>query len=306
MTAATPSVRAAPAAHAPAVPPVSLADARRILARAWFLWLGVAFFALPTLVTLAREYWSIETGGHGPIVLATGIWLLVRQRHAVAVVAEPGDPRLTTLLLAPALIGYVFARITGMLGIECMGVYVAFAAIFYHHAGWRALRLLWFPLVYLLFMFPQPETLILPFSHLLKLGLSGAAVSLLSWLGYPVGHGGVVIYVDRYELLMATACSGLNSLIGLGAIGIFYAYMRYDGNWRASLPLLLSLAPIAVFANFVRVLLLILVTWYCGERVAQVYVHDIAGILLFMLAVALLLLTDAIIGHVRRRRGGRA
>lgn len=279
---------------------------RRIVARGWFLWLGAAILALPTLATLAREYWSIETGGHGPIVLATGIWLLARQRHAVAAVAERGDPRLTALLLVPALIGYVFARITGMLGIECMGVYVAFAAIFYYHAGWRALRLLWFPLVYLLFMFPQPETLILPFSHMLKLGLSSAAVSLLSWLGYPVGHGGVVIYVDRYELLMATACSGLNSLIGLGAIGIFYAYMRYDGDWRASLPLLLTLAPIAVFANFVRVLLLILVTWYFGERVAQVYVHDIAGILLFMLAVALLLLADAIIGHVRRRRRGAA
>ena len=275
---------------------------RQMLMRGWFLWLGAAILAVPTLVKLAQEYWSIETGGHGPIVLATGVWLLIRQRHAIAAVARPGDARITALLLVPALLGYVFARITGMLGIECMGVYVAFAAIFYFHAGWAAVRLLWFPLVYFLFMFPQPETLILPFSHVLKLGLSSAAVSLLSQFGYPVGHGGVVIYVDRYELLVATACSGLNSLIGLGAIGVFYAYFRFNGNWRASLPLLLVLPFIAVFANFIRVLLLILVTYYFGERVAQVYVHDVAGMMLFMLAMAMLLGADALIQRIRHRR----
>lgn len=275
---------------------------KRALRDAWLLWIGAAALALPTLLTLAREYWSIETGGHGPIVLATGIWLIVRARHDVVAAARPGHSTLAGLGLGACLLGYVFSRMTGWLGVECMCVYGAFIAIFYYHAGARALRLLWFPLVYFVFMFPQPETLILPLSHVLKLGLTSSAVSLLSSLGYQVGQGGVVIYIDQYELLVATACSGLNSLIGLGAIGVFYAYIRYDGNWRASWPLLVLIAPIAIVANFIRVLVLILVTHYFGDHVAQVYVHDIAGVMLFSLAVAMMMGAAAGIDWVRERR----
>lgn len=270
------------------------------------LWLGIAALAIPTLVRLAQTYWSESEGGHGPIVLATGLWLLLRERRQVQAIASRGDGRVTAALLVPALCGYVLARMTGMLGVECLGLYVALVALLYDVAGWRGVRYLGFPLIYLLFLFPQPETLILPFSHVLKLGLSTAAVWVLSHLGYAVGQGGVVIYVDQYELLVAKACSGLNSLIGLGAIGVFYAYTRFQGNWRAAVPLLLAIAPIAVVANFLRVLVLILVTHYFGDRVAQVYVHDLAGVMLFTLAVLMMLGADALIERIRGARGEKA
>lgn len=273
----------------------------RFFTSAWFLWLGVAALALPTILRLAREYWSLEQGGHGPIVLATGAWLIVRTRHRVEAVAQPGSATITALLLVPALLAYVFARIIGMLEIESVALYGICVTLLYYHAGARAVRLLWFPLVYLLFLLPQPETLILPLSHVLKLGLSTAAVWLLAQFGYPVGHGGVVIYVAQYELLVATACSGLNSLIGLGAIGVFYTYLRFDGDWRASWPLLLAIAPIAIIANFVRVVVLILVTYHFGNEIASIYVHDIAGIMLFVLAVLMLLGVDHLVERLRAR-----
>lgn len=269
--------------------------------RSWMLWLGAAALAVPTIVRLAQGYWSDETGGHGPIVLATGIWLFVRARHDVAAVARPGVAWLAWFVFWGSLLGYLLARNTGMLGVECLGVYGMFLAVFYYHAGYPGVRLLWFPLIYLLFMFPQPETLILPLSQVLKLGLSGAAVSVLSAFGYAVGNGGVVIYVDQYELLVASACSGLNSMIGLSAICVFYAYIRYGGDWRASLPLLVTVLPIALFANFVRVLVLILVTHYFGIRVAEAYIHDIAGIMLFALAVAMMLGVDTLLEWRRAR-----
>jgi exosortase len=283
-------------------PSGSLAERGRRVASAWLLWIGAAALIIPTIMQLAQQYWSAEEGGHGPIVLATGVWLLVRSRHAVRAVAQPGNPFLSFLALGASLLGYVFAHMTGMLGPQSLCVYVALLAIFYYHAGWRAVRLLWFPLVYFLFMLPQPETLILPLTHALKLGLSTAAVSVLGAFGYAVGHGGVVLYVDQYELLVASACSGMNSLIGLGSIGVFYAYLRYDGDWRAAAPLLLAIVPIALIANFVRVLLLLLVTHYFGIRIAYTYVHDMAGIIMFTIAVTLLLCTDRLISWRRERR----
>lgn len=265
---------------------------RDLFVRFWFVWIGVAALALPTLFQLANQFWSLEQGGHGPVVLATGLWLIARLRGRIARVAVAGNAWLAGIALGLSLLAYVFARITGMLGVESMGMFGALVAIFYLYAGWAALRIVWFPLFYLLFLFPLPETLVLPLSHALKLELSTLAVSLFSWLGYQIGQGGVVIYVDQYELLIATACSGMNSLIGLGVIGVFYAYVRHDGNLWGAWPLLLAIAPIAVVSNFLRVCVLIAVTHQFGDRVAQIYVHDIAGVMVFAVAVSLLLGVD--------------
>lgn len=253
-------------------------------------------------MTLAQQYWSLEDGGHGPIIFATGVWLLVRMRHRIRAVAAPGNAALAVAVFVAALIGYVFTHMTGMLGPQGLCVYAALLAVFYYHAGARAIRLLWFPLVYFLFMLPQPETLILPLTHVMKMGLSTAAVWLLDRLGYAVGHSGVVIYVDQYELLVATACSGVNSLIGLGAIGVFFAYLRYDGDWKAATPLLLAIVPIALVANFLRVLILILVTHHLGAQVAERYVHDSAAVIMFTVAVLLLVGVDRLLSWRQERR----
>ena len=52
-------------------------------AERWVLILGLSVLIGPTLVQLAEQFWSQEAGVHGPIVLATGIWLLMRQRQAL-------------------------------------------------------------------------------------------------------------------------------------------------------------------------------------------------------------------------------
>ena len=270
--------------------------------RPWFLWIAVGFLVGPTFAQLARELWSTEPGGHGPIVFATGLWLLARARHDVAALARPGLTWLAAIVLTVALLGYVVGRITGLLEIESYSAYGALLAIAYYHIGSAAMRKLWFPLVYIAFMLPTPETLILPLSQVLKLGISSSAVWLLAALDYPVGKGGVVIFVGQYELLIAQACSGLNSLIGLGAIGLLYAYIRYDGSWSRSLPLLVLIPPIALIANFIRVVILILVTYYFGNRVADTYIHNAAGIVLFSVAVAMMLTADRLIEHVRAMR----
>lgn len=271
----------------------------------WFLWLGGAILALPTLIALAQQYWAYEQGAHGPIVLATGIWLIARRRSDIAALARPGSGRLATLVIVPSLIAYILARNTGMLGIECLAVYAVFLGIVYYHVGFAALRPLCFPLIYFLFMFPEPEVITLPLSRALKLLISTGAVDALSVLGYQVARGGVVMYVDQYELLVATACSGLNSLIGLSAIGTFYAYIRHDGRWRASLPLLLVIPFIAIAANFVRVVVLMLITHYFGASVGEGFVHDFAGIFMFMVAVTLMLGVDGLITAFGARFAGR-
>ena len=56
----------------------------------WPVVLGLAALAIPTIMSLGQQVWSKESGAHGPIVLATGIWLVWRKRQEMLSLAEPG------------------------------------------------------------------------------------------------------------------------------------------------------------------------------------------------------------------------
>ena len=72
-----------------------------------------------------------------------------------------------------------------------------------------------------------------------------------------------MIQIEGYQLLVATACSGINSLIGISAISLFYVYLRHDDAPRYALVLTLLELPIAVLTNFARIIILILVSRRC-------------------------------------------
>lgn len=290
--------RAAPLSYTDRALPVV-----RMLRRHWFLWLGLAALALPTFASIARISWSTEQGAHGPIVLATGIWLVALRWKDVTAVSRPGSPLVTAIWLVPSLLLYAFARITGVLEVEGVAMYAALVAIFYAYCGFAALRLLWFPAVYFLFLFPPPDTVVWALTQPLKLGISAAAVSLLDFLGYPVARNGVTIQVDTYELLVAAACAGLNSLISLSAIGLFYVYIRHNANWRYALLLMIAIVPVAILANFVRVLILVLITYYFGDAAAQGFLHNFAGVTMFAVAVLGIFGVDALAHPLRDRLG---
>lgn len=261
--------------------------------------LGAAALALPTLVNVAQQSWSTEQGAHGPIVLITGLWLISRNWQAARAVARPGSPALTAVLLALLLPLYAFARITDIVEIEGAAMYGSLLVAAYGLWGGAALRQLWFPLVYLLFVFPPPDTLFAMLTQPLKIAISQTAVSILHGLGYPVAGSGVTIQIGPYEMLVAAACAGLNSLISLTALGLFYTYMRHSANLRYMALLVVFILPIAAFANLVRVLILLLITYYAGEAAGQGFLHEIAGLTMFLVALLCIFALEGVSEPVR-------
>ena len=273
----------------------------RSLARHWLLFLGLALMIVPTMIDVARESWSTEQGAHGPIVLATGIWLVMIMRREFVPLIRPGKLAIALALLIPSLFVYAIARITTTLEAEGVALYCAMVAVFYGMCGARVLRLMWFPTFYFLFLFPPPDTLLAILTQPLKLGISRTAVDLLDMFGMPIARKGVTIQVDQYDILVAAACAGLNSIISLSAIGLFYVYMRHNANWRYALMLMLAIVPVAILANFVRVLLLILITYFMGDSYAQGFLHGFAGMMMFAVALLTILLIDKLAEPIRRR-----
>ena len=246
---------------------------------------GTVLLIAPTMFQVARDSWSTEQGGHGPLVLVTGLWALWRERGAIGAERRPGNPILSTLLLTASLTVFVLARITGILEIEAFAMYGAMLSAAYLTVGWAALRAVWFPLLYLAFTLPPPDTVVAAVTQPIKIAISSAVVSLLSLLGYPVASSGVTIQIGQYQLLVAAACAGLNSIVTLTALCLFYVYLRHRSNVAAFVVIALAAIPVAVISNFVRVLVLVLVTYHFGDAAAQGFVHDFAGLLMFAVAL---------------------
>ena len=265
---------------------------------------GVAAVALPTMLFVAKESWSTERGSHGPIVLFTGLWLLWRQWPDAKSIARPPSGAIVGILLGISLALYVFAKVTQIIELEGYFMYACLLVVLYSMVGWRAMKRMWFPLFYLLFIFPPPESIVDAATLEMKMVLSKAAVGLLHLAGYPIGGEGVRIYIGQYELLVAAACSGLNSIISLSAISLFYIYIRHQAEWRYAAMLVLLIVPIALLANFVRVVLLILVTYHFGEATAQGFLHNFAGIVMFTVALVTIYVADEAIRRLWLRRRG--
>jgi exosortase len=265
------------------------------------LMVGLAFVVVPTMAFVARISWSTESGAHGPIVLFTGLWLLWRLWPDARPLVEPPPAALAVIGLAVTLPLYLAARIAQIVEIQGYLMYAVVLASIYALIGLPAMRRLWFPLLYLAFMFPLPDTLVAALTGSLKTGISHFAVSFLYQFGYPIGSAGVTIQVGQFQLLVAAACSGLNSIVALTAISLFYVYMRHQADWRYALLLTVLILPVAIFTNFVRVLILILLTYHAGDAVAQGFLHNFAGLTMFSVALMTIFALDSVIEPFWRR-----
>ena len=195
--------------------------------------LGLAVLYGPAYVDLSNTIWATDEQGHGPIILAVSVWLLYAKRHELA--AAPVNPLPLTgwPLLFFALLLYALGRSQDIIMFEIASQIILLIALLLIFKGMQALKLAWFPLFFMVFMVPLPEALVAAVPSPLKLAVSAVASDLLYFFGYPVGRSGVVMTVGPYQLLVADACAGLNSMFTLEALGMLYMnLMRYTNPVR--------------------------------------------------------------------------
>ena len=267
----------------------------------WPAWsLGVLLLAfvamyLPTYSYLANSSWLKDENGHGPLVLIMSLWLLWRERHALfAGEATPAvGPAFGALLLGSLF--NVIGHSQGIDTVDAASQIFVLAGLILLLRGWRGLRVCWFPLFFLLFMVPLPGVLVQTLTLPLKWAVSYLAEILLHVAGYPVGRSGVTLTVGQYQLLVADACAGLNSMFTLESLGLFYMkIMDYQSRARNTI-LAVMIIPISFVSNVVRVMVLVLVTYHFGDEAGQGFLHGFAGMVLFGVALSLTYLFDRLL-----------
>jgi exosortase len=108
----------------------------------------------------------------------------------------------------------------------------------------------------------------------------------------PIARQGVVIFIGQYQLLVEDACSGMNSLVGLTALSLLYAFLTPRVSWSYSVFVASLAIPVAIVANVARVALIAVVTYVFGDAAAQGFIHFAAGIVLFSTSLLLILAID--------------
>jgi len=277
-------------------------DAARL--PALLLCAGLAAMALPALAHLVLGYWRVDEQGYGPVIVGAALWLMWQRRERLGSIAPRPALAAGLATLAVALPASVIGRSQDVVQFEIGAPILAAVAVLLLLRGWRAVRLMAAPLLFLLFVIPYPGVFVQALTVPLKLGVSAVAEALMHGLGYPVARSGVVLAIDQYHLLVADACAGLTSMFTLEALGLVYIDLRGHASRLRNVLLAVLVVPISFVANVVRVVILVLVTFHFGEAAGQGFLHGFAGLVLFAVAALMLFGTDALLARLPGLRSG--
>jgi exosortase B len=150
------------------------------------------------------------------------------------------------------------------------------------------------------FMIPLPSVVVDAMTQPMKMAVSYTAEAMLYAGGYPISRSGVILQIGQYQLLVADACAGLHTLFTLEALGLLYLNLIRHESVARNVTLAVLIVPISFTANVIRVIVLTLVTYYLGDEAGQGFLHGFAGMVLFMAALMLIILSDTLIRTVVR------
>lgn len=242
------------------------------------------YSALEQLIT---KDWARDEYSHCffiPLIFLYSVW---ERRNAFS--SKPLETSWSGLALVMGAIGLFWI---GELGSEKFLVYASLWAIVVgltlHHNGWRRLKTIAFPLIFLLAMFPLPDFINARLTFALKLLSSHLGVTLLNAYGMSAYREGNVIDLGFTQLQVVDACSGLNYVIPLFLLSLLLASYFRAHLWKR-IVLVVSSVPLAILVNSFRIAITGVLYGVFGAKVAEDFFHGFAGWLIFVSLVPVLL-----------------
>ena len=236
--------------------------------------------------------WQVDPYySHGFLVLIVSCYLLWRKRHEIKNPVLSFSPIGICLLIICAAMYFVgYDRSARFL--------IAFSGIFYLLGNVRILlgknifRQALFPVALFAFSIPLPR--LDEAASYLQHFTADWVTRIVSGLGIEAYNIGIRVFFRDISVSIDAPCSGLRSLIALLFVGTLFVSMLKANPVRKMI-LFGLIAPISVIANLSRVALLVLIANSYGLKIAMIYFHNFAGILLFVLALGMLFIGKIIL-----------
>lgn len=281
---------------------------RRLSWRGWWpLAAGVAAVLLTSYARFVEGIWTTPGNDHAPIIVVIALFLFWHRRKVFSEAMPPDQAWPGGALIATGLLLLLFGARTRIASFESFSHLPLLVGALWLAGGPRLVLRLWFPLFFLMLSVPIPSFLLSLATSGLKEFVSSAAVEILYRVGYPIARDGAVLTLGPYQLLVAEACAGMNSIISLSAVGLLYLYLVPPAHLWSLAAALAGIIPIAVAANVIRIVLLCLITYHLGDEAGQGFLHEFAGMAMFAFALFSFVALSALlrrIGHAHRELGG--
>ncbi len=255
---------------------------------------------------LVYDWAHDDNYSHGFLIIPIAAYLTWERRQKLG--SAERKPSVLGLIV---VVGSLLTLVAGVLGAELFLTRVSIVGVIAGTVlfvlGWTHLRVLAFPIAFLLLMIPIPAIVFNQIAFPLQLQASRFGEAALNAFAVPVLREGNVMILANTTLEVAEACSGIRSLVSLLTLGILYGYFT-DSRGAVRIAIALSTVPIAIVTNGLRVAGTGIAAHYYGPEVAQGFFHEFSGWVVFVLAFALVFLTMRLILVVapperRRSRG---
>jgi exosortase len=258
----------------------------------------VVLLTYPALDWLVRSWLNNPYYAHGFLIPPIAALLAWRQwRHMVTQPRQRGTG-IGILITVASLAAIVWAmRWHNYFGVS-LALVALLCGILLYLEGWERLKYWIFPLLFLLFMVPLPFVDLA--SPWLESFTAQTATGLVRLIGISAVQQGGEITLPNTTITVGAPCSGLRSLVTMVTVGVGWVYL-VQGRLLAKALMLLAVLPLVAISNVLRISTLLGVAVTFGEEAALSYYHDWSSPVLFLLALALLLLLGSLLGCSRVR-----
>jgi exosortase len=235
---------------------------------------------------MVRDWYLDDNSSHGflvPVISGYLVWLRRKELAGLPVVPCWAGLGLVVAAMVLLVAGWLASELFTMR--SSLVLLLCGCVLFW--LGREVFARLATPLLFLLFMVPIPAIVYEAVAFPLKLLVSRLSVDGLKAMGVMVLREGNIIMFPNISLEVVDACSGLRSLTSLLALGTAYSLIFCRSHWQRLL-LVASTVPIAVLANVIRVTGTGLLARHIGAGAAEGFFHEFTGLVIFMLALAML------------------
>ncbi len=255
----------------------------------WALWPlagGLLLLYAPTLTWL-WDRWTMRVwhNAHGVLIVAVIAYLVRRDLRARR------DLPLSSsawgfVILVPALMLHALDAGMHTQLVSALALVLALPGLALLFLGVERTKPIIFLLLFLALSLPIPLAATEQLHLLLRQIATAATALVIPWFGIPLYTEGTSLAIPAGTLQVADACSGFSTLYAAMAVACLTAYTCPVPSRRV-LVLLLA-APIAIFANILRVVLLTLLVHWFGIEILKTSLHTISGLLTFVVALPLI------------------
>jgi len=249
----------------------------------WLLASLLVVLYMPTVLWL-WDRWTLSVwhNAHGFLILLVIIYLVSKELGRLKDLPVSSSAW-GFLILVPALALHALDAGMHTQILSAIALVLTFPGLALLFLGVPRSKAIGFPLVFMFFTLPIPLALTEHFHLMLRNIATLGAAYVVPKLGVPLYAEGTTLYIPRGVLQVADACSGFSTLYAAVAVACLVAYTCPDKRRRVIV--LLAAVPLAIGANIIRVILLVLLVQWQGMDILGTFWHTISGLFTFALAL---------------------